>query len=105
HNIVPSSTFQILIARSLAEVATSSPFGDMETNLIPARCSGPPSQATFSPSPTSIAHLEILIPSLARIVLPPSSGIATRNVPVPLEESFQIGSEPMSKNLIEPSSP
>jgi hypothetical protein len=43
----------------------------------------------------------MLEPSLATIVFPSLRGIAARKVPVPPEEFFQIGSESISKNLIE----
>jgi hypothetical protein len=52
-----------------------------------------------------MVHLEILEPSLAMIVFPSLRGIAARNVPVTPEEFFQTGSESISKNLIEESSP
>jgi hypothetical protein len=70
-----------------------------------ARCSEFPSKVTFSTRPTSTVHLEILEPSLAKIVLPSLRGIAARNVPATPEEFFQTGSESISKNLIEESSP
>ena len=105
HNGFPLSACQIITVQLRAAVATSRPSGDMETDRIPPMCSEFPCKVTSSTRPTSTVHLEILEPSLANIVLPSSRGIAARNVPVPPEELFQTGSESISKNLIERSSP